>query len=294
MARHDHDQAHISTASELSETYPNAHTPPLLRIQHATVVKGHGKRLLDDISLEIHEGQHTAILGPNGSGKSSLLKLITRDYYPLAHANGDPPVTIFGRDRWDVFALRSLLGIVSADLYNAFTTGTHGRRRGLDVATSGFFASHGLFPHHDVTDEMRHRAATALALMGASHLAERPVAELSTGEARRLLIARALVSDPRALLLDEPTAGLDLLAMHRFLETLRGVAQRGKTLILVTHHVEEILPEIERVILLKDGQVFLAGPKHDILTSQHLSALFEAPVRISMAASGYYAATIDT
>lgn len=293
MTRHDHEQTAVSTASATNNTYPDPHNTPLLRIHHATVVKGHGKRVLDDITLEIHESEHTAILGPNGSGKSSLLKLITRDYYPLAHADGDPPVTIFGRDRWDVFALRSLLGIVSADLYQAFATGAHGRRRGLDVATSGFFASHGLFPHHEVTDDMRHRAAEALALMGASHLAERPVAELSTGEARRLLIARALVHDPRALLLDEPTAGLDLLAMHRFLETLRGVAQRGKTLILVTHHVEEILPEIERVILLKDGQIALAGPKRDVLTSRHLSELFDAPIRITEGAAGYYTATID-
>lgn len=293
MTRHDHEQANLPAANETNDTYPQAQNAPLLRIQHATVVKGHGKRVLDDISLEIHEGDHTAILGPNGSGKSSLLKLITRDDYPLARADGDPPVTIFGRDRWNVFALRSLLGIVSADLYHAVTTSSHGRRHGLDVAVSGFFASHGLFPHHEVTSDMRQRAAEALALMGATHLAERPVAELSTGEARRLLIARALVSDPRALLLDEPTVGLDLLAMHRFLETLRGVAQRGKTLILVTHHVEEILPEVERVILLKDGRIFLAGPKRDVLTSHHLSDLFEAPVRISENAAGYYTATID-
>ena len=283
----------VSTASETIRIHPEAHNASLLRIQHATVIKGHGKHVLDDISLEIREGEHTAILGPNGSGKSSLLKLITREYYPLARDGGDPAVTIFGRDRWDVFELRSLLGIVSADLYHAFTTSGHGRRRGLDVAISGFFASHGLFPHHDVTDEMRQRAAEALALMGAAHLAERPVAELSTGEARRLLIARALVPDPRALILDEPTAGLDLLAMHRFLETLGRVAQRGKTLILVTHHVEEILPEIERVILLKDGQIFLAGPKREILTSRHLSELFETPVRISATAPGYYAASIE-
>jgi iron complex transport system ATP-binding protein len=293
VTRHDPERTRISTASETYDTHPEAQNAPLLRIQHATVIKGHGKRVLDDISLEIREGEHTAILGPNGSGKSSLLKLITRDYYPLARDGGDPPVTIFGRDRWDVFTLRSLLGIVSADLYHAFTTSSHGRRHGLDVAISGFFASHGLFPHHEVTDDMRRRAAAALALMGASHLAERSVAELSTGEVRRLLIARALVPDPRALLLDEPTAGLDLLAMHRFLETLGGVAQRGKTLILVTHHVEEILPEIERVILLKDGQIFLSGPKRDVLTSQHLSELFDAPIRITESATGYYAATID-
>ncbi|MBV9849510.1 MAG: ATP-binding cassette domain-containing protein [Armatimonadetes bacterium] len=258
----------------------------LLRIDGATLVKG-GRRILDGLSLEVTEGQHTAILGPNGSGKSSLIKLITRQHYPLARADGPPPVTIFGRARWDIFELRALLGIVSSDLHQEFTGVA--RLRGEEAVLSGFFAGLGLAAHHAVTPGMQERAQAALAWMEASALADKPLAEMSTGEARRVLIARALVTDPRALLLDEPTAGLDLVARRRFLETLRRVAARGKTVILVTHHVEEVLPEIGRVVLLRDGHVFRDGPKRDVLTTETLSALFGTPVHVREQA-GYFTA----
>lgn len=262
--------------------------PPLLRITEATVARK-GRRLLDNLSLEIAEGQHTAILGPNGAGKSTLLKLITRQHHPLAHPDGHPIVSVFGRGRWDVFELRTLLGIVSGDLHQAFVG--DGARRGMEAVLSGFFASQGLAGHHYVTRAMQEHAAAALELMGASHLAEKPLAEMSSGEARRILIARALAPDPRALILDEPTAGLDLVSARRFLDVLRRIAAQGKTLILVTHHVEEILPEIRRVVLLRDGRVFRDGPKEEILSGPSLSALFDAPVRVREA-DGYYAAEL--
>ena len=261
-------------------------TPPLLQIDRATLVKG-GARILDDLSLIIALGEHTAIVGPNGSGKSSLIKLITRQHYPLAGADGRPRISLFGRERWDVFELRTLLGIVSADLHQTFVN--DGALTGREVIQSGFFASQGLAKHHQVTPAMRERAQEALDLMEAAPLAGKPMAQMSTGEARRILIARALVHDPRALLLDEPTTGLDLIARRRFLETLRGIARRGTTIILVTHHIEEILPEIGRVVLMRGGAVFRDGPKEDVLTPPNLSALFGAPVQIREEA-GYYAA----
>jgi iron complex transport system ATP-binding protein len=257
---------------------------PLLRIDRATVSRN-GRRILDDLSLEIAPGQHTAILGPNGSGKSTLIKLITRQHYPLAHADGRPVISIFGQGRWDVTALRSRLGIVSGDLHQAFVG--DGERQGRESVLSGFFASQGLADHHRVTSEMRAQAEAAMVLVGASHLADKSLAEMSTGEARRILIARALAPDPQALILDEPTAGLDLVAARRFLETLRHVAAQGKTLILVTHHVEEILPEIGRVVLLKDGKVFRDGPSPEVLTGPTLSALFDAPLQVRRT-DGYY------
>jgi iron complex transport system ATP-binding protein len=261
---------------------------PLLRIDAATVVKG-GHRLLDDLHLEIAEGQHTAILGPNGSGKSSLIKLITRQHYPLARPDGASAVTIFGQARWDVFTLRGLLGIVSADLHQSFVAG---RVRGLEAVLSGFFASQGLAHHHTITSSMRERAHETLTQADAAHLAAKPMEEMSTGEARRILIARALVRNPRALLLDEPTAGLDLIARRRFLETLRQIARQGKTIILVTHHVDEILPEIDRVILLRGGQVFRDGPKNDVLTTANFSALFDASIHVRTDGE-YYAADVQ-
>ena len=261
----------------------------LLDIDGATVVKG-GVRILDALRLEIAPGEHTAIFGPNGSGKSSLIKLLTRQDYPLAGEEGRPKVTIFGRDRWDIFELRSLLGIVSADLHHVFIG--DGDLRGLEAVLSGFFASLGLAAHQTVTPVMHERARQALALVEAVHLAEKPLAQMSTGEARRVLIARALVPDPRALLLDEPTTGLDLIARQRFLETLRRLAGQGKTVILVTHHVEEILPEIGRVILMQSGKIFRDGPKQEVLTSAHLTALFHAPVTVRESGGWYQAGVI--
>ena len=247
-------------------------------------------RVLDRINLTIREGEHTAILGPNGAGKSSLIRLIAHLDYPLAHPDGTPPLLILGEELWNVFELRSQLGIVSADLQNSILCGTlPGRTRGLDAVLSGFFASYGVFGHHQITPAMRTRAHHTLELMEAAHLAEAFIEAMSTGEVRRIMIARALGPAPRALLLDEPTTGLDLMARHRLLTTLRNLARRGKTIILVTHHLEEIFPEIHRVVLLHQGRVMLDGAKNQVLTSPNLSAMFEGPVTVKET-HGYYTA----
>ncbi|MET0255545.1 MAG: ATP-binding cassette domain-containing protein [Luteibacter sp.] len=243
---------------------------PLLDIDRATVVRD-GRALLDAVSLTIAQGQHTAILGPNGSGKSTLVKLIERRLYPLVHEDGSAVVRVFGRDRWNVAELRSLLGVVSADLRREFEA-TH--ETALNAVLSGFFAAMTLGLDHEVDDDMRERAAQALARVGAAHLAMRDVSTLSTGEARRVLIARALVHRPRALLLDEPCAGLDPGTRRRFLDLLRDVAHDGTTLVLVTHHVEEIVPEIGHVVMLREGALFGQGPKSVLLADDRLSELF--------------------
>jgi len=265
-------------------------TAPLLRIRDATVRKGGraGAELLAHLSLEIPQGQHTAILGPNGSGKSTLIKLIAQEYRPLANSESEPRVEIFGRDRWNVFELRSLLGIVSPDLQHYFTDPSALTVTGLDVVLSGFFATRVVPSRQDVSASLRDRAREALALLDSSHLEGKPIGEMSTGEARRVLIARALVSDPRALLLDEPTAGLDVVARHRFLETVRSLAQMGKTIIFVTHQLQEVIPEVERVVLLKQGRVYRDGCKREVLTPEVLSAVFGAAVHVESTTEGYY------
>lgn len=252
----------------------------LLTLHEATVIRN-GRRVLDGVSLTIEEGQHTAILGPNGSGKSSLIRLITHQDHPLVHADGTPSILMRGRERWNVFELRSLLGIVSADLDRAFCDGSVAfGTRGLEAVLSGFFSSHGLFSHHTVSEAMRAAALRALQTVEAPYLADRPMDQMSTGEVRRILIARALVHDPVALMFDEPTAGLDLVARHRLLEVLRGLAGRGKTVIMVTHRLEEIIPEIERVVFLREGRVLLDGPRQEMLTAPRLSTLFRAPIQV--------------
>lgn len=259
----------------------------LLTIDRASVMQG-DRLVLDALSLRIADGQHTAILGPNGSGKSTLVKLIARQVYPLAREHGANSVSIFGRTRWSVLELRSLLGIVSPAVQLDYTSDTPVEV--FDAVVSGFFAARGLSFNHHATDVMRHRASEALEQVAASDLIGRSMASLSTGEARRVLIARALVHRPRALLLDEPCAGLDMASRRQFLETLRELARGGTTLLLVTHHVEEIIPEIEQVVLLRSGQVFRQGGKAEMLSDETLSQTFGMPVQVTQHGDYYGAA----
>jgi len=259
----------------------------LIELDDADVVLG-GRQILHRVSLAVRGGEHTAILGPNGAGKSTLIKLVTLQLYPVAHEDGRPPIRVLGQDRWDVFALRSQLGIVSADLHDRFVHGnSNGIVTGLDAVLSGFFATHGIFAHQQVTATMRTKAAAALDRFGAAHLGAAALNTMSTGEARRVLIARALVHEPKALMLDEPTRGLDLAARHAFMERVRTIARQGTTILLVTHHVDEIIPEIDRVILLRDGRVAFDGAKSIALTARHLSEVFDAPIAIDQS-RGYY------
>ncbi|ESQ84627.1 ABC transporter ATP-binding protein [Asticcacaulis benevestitus] len=259
--------------------------PPLLTIRNAHVVRGQ-RVLLDGLSLTLNTGQHTAILGPNGSGKSTLVKLITRQLYPLAGGY----VSLFGHARWNVTDLRSLMGIVSSSIQLDFDA--HPPLEVFDCVVSGFFAARGLWKQHAVSDDMRARSREALEQTGASHLIGRDMSSLSTGEARRVLIARALVHRPKALLLDEPCAGLDPAARRVFLEGLRRLAQGGTTLILVTHHIEEILPEIGHIVMLRDGRVLHEGDKSALLDSAHLTELFDMPVEVQPHGA-WFGASVD-
>jgi iron complex transport system ATP-binding protein len=253
---------------------------PLLHLQNITVFRG-SKAALDNLTLEIGLGEHVAILGPNGCGKSTLIKTITRECYPLARLGSS--LSILGRETWNVFDLRALLGIVSNDLMNTFTRDLTGR----EVVLSGFFSSVGIFAHQDVTAAMREQADNALARLEATRLADRLTNEMSSGEARRVLLARALVHNPRALLFDEPGTSLDLFAQHELQLIMRKLAQSGIGIVLVTHHLADIIPEIERVILMRDGRIVADGRKSEILTAERLSTLFRLPVSLAER-NGYY------
>lgn len=255
----------------------------LLSIRNATVYRGH-TRVFGRLSLDLRLGQSVAILGPNGAGKTTLMKLLFREIYPVASPGSW--VRVLGRQRWHVDELRSHLGVVSPDLQHSYQRDV----LGLEVVLSGFYASVGTYRHQSFTGEQRKRALALLEQLGASALGVRPMAELSTGEQRRLLLSRALVHDPHTLLLDEPLSGLDLSAAFGLLASLRELLRRGKTLVLVTHRVEEIPPEVERVVLLRSGSVFADGSKHATLTSEALSALYETPVRVTRS-NGYFHAT---
>jgi iron complex transport system ATP-binding protein len=260
------------------EPMPN---PPLLDFHNLRVMRGQ-KIALDDFSLRIEANEHVAILGPNGCGKSTLIKTITRECYPLARRESS--MTILGEELWDVFKLREQLGIVSNDLMLSCT----GEASGRDVVLSGFFSSTAIWPNHEVEPAQKELADAALARLQISHLAERAVCEMSSGEARRVLIARALVHNPRTLLFDEPCNSLDLGAQQSLRQTMRSLANSGTAIILVTHELADIVPEIQRVVLMDRGRVITDGPKEEILHVDRLAALFGVRLEMSRRDGHYH------
>ena len=244
-----------------------------LKMRHVDVARG-DQQVLHDIELHVATGEHVAILGPNGCGKSTLIKAITCECYPVVRP--DMVMQVYGRDRWEVLQLRKHLGVVAADLPGERTAVTPG----LDAVISGFFGSSTIWPNLTVTEEMRASALACLQLLGAEYLRDRLVGEVSAGEKRRVMIARALGHRPRALLLGEPGNALDLSAQRELREVLRSLAAHTG-LVMVTHHLADILPEMQRVVMMRHGRIFADGPKSDLLTEERLQALFGVPVQLA-------------
>lgn len=247
---------------------------PFLELRRARVVRD-GVTILDIDRLVFNENEHIAILGPNGSGKSTLIGVLTRDVRPL-YRDDEPPVRFFGMSRWDLFEARRLFGVVSADWQSRYTLPV----TVSDVVVSGFFGSIGLHATHHAEKPQLERARRLMADLGVEHLAERNMDTLSTGEARRALIARALVDDPPVLVLDEPCAGLDPGAAYHLRETYESLARAGTSLVLVTHHVEDIVASVERVVMLRDGCIARDGRIDEVLSDASLSELFGVPVSL--------------
>jgi iron complex transport system ATP-binding protein len=254
--------------------------PALLDLRNVRVMRG-GNVVLDDLRLSVQADEHVAVLGPNGCGKSTLIKTITRECYPVVREGSS--MALLGQQSWNVFELRSLLGIVSNDLMSLCT----GEASGRDVVLSGFFSSTRVFPNHSVDHDLNQRAEAALTQLGVLHLAERPVEEMSSGEAKRILIARALVHEPRALLFDEPCNSLDIAAQRGLRETMRSLARSGIGIILVTHEIPDIVPEIERVVLMSNGRIIADGRKDEVLQAGNLRKLFGLDVEL-VHRDGYY------
>lgn len=258
-------------------TEPNLSTTSLtgefLHLRKVCVARGESV-VLHDLEMDIEVGEHVAILGPNGCGKSSFIKTITCECYPLVQEGLE--IRIFGRERWDLSSLRRHLGLVAAELPGERTPVT----KGEDAVVSGFFSASTLWPHLEVSAEMRSRAKEALERMEASHLAEKLVGEMSAGEKRRIQIARALVHRPEVLLLDEPSNALDLAAQKELRKTMRNLANEGTGLLLVTHHLSDIIPEISRVVMMKEGRIFADGAREELLTAPMLERLFGVEVSL--------------
>lgn len=257
---------------------------PLIEICNATIYRG-DTRVFDNFSLTIKQREPAVILGPNGSGKTTLLKVINRELYP-ARKDGSS-VRILGRDRWNVWDLRSHIGIVSHDLQMRYNS----KSSGLEVVLSGYLSSvgiHGILANR-ISGSQRRRAHDIMGELGISAQASTPLHHMSTGQQRRCLLARALVHDPNTLILDEPTAGLDLAASFDYLARIRSLTRDGKNIVLVTHVLNEIPPDIDRIIMLRNGKVVVDGAKNVVLNETNLRQTYGTDIRIA-SVDGYYLA----
>lgn len=263
---------HLTSKQSKSTTQRLAET--IVEIKNATVYRK-DTRVFDNLSLNINAKQATAILGPNGAGKTTLLKLLTREIYPVVKA--DSFIKLFGNETVNIWDLRKKIGLVSHEFQNSYET----MATGMEVVLSAFFGSTGLYEHHITNEEQRTEAEKILSALNLLNLRDKCFIKLSTGQQRRLLLARAIVHQPQALILDEPTAGLDLAAAFKLIHDMRRWCNSGHSLVLVTHHVQEIIPEIERIIFLKDGKILADGNKKELMTSENLSRLYDTDIELS-------------
>ncbi|MDH3351653.1 MAG: ATP-binding cassette domain-containing protein [Gammaproteobacteria bacterium] len=258
--------------------------PPLIEIHNATIWRG-TTRVFQNLSLSIAQHERVAILGPNGSGKTTLLKTINRELYPVVAE--DSWIRILGRDQWNVWDLRKHIGLISHDLHDRYTPTT----TALEVVVSGFFSSigvHGVLAQR-ISKQQVAKAQNILDLLGIGALGHTSLNAMSTGQQRRCLLGRALVHEPQTLILDEPAAGLDFAASFDYLQRIRNLSNSGHNIVLVTHHLNEIPPEVERVVVLKGGEVVADGDKAAVLSGEFLSSVYETHIRVAQL-DGYYLA----
>jgi iron complex transport system ATP-binding protein len=255
---------------------------PFLQLEHVTVVRGE-RPVLHDINLSINTGEHIALLGPNGCGKSTLLKTMCCELYPLA--TPETRVSIFGRERWDLTELKRRLGVVQNEIPGRPILKITGR----DAVLTGFFSSSTLWPNLTVTAEMHSRTDAILAQIDAIPLADKIFGEMSAGQQRRILIGRALVASAGCLLLDEPSNALDLSAQRGLRQLLIQLAEQGTTLLHITHHIADIIPAIDRIIMMRDGRIIADGSRGQLLTAPILSELFKTDVHLAEEDGIYHA-----
>ncbi len=233
-----------------------------------------GRLILENVNWQIDTGDHWVLFGLNGSGKTAILNLLNAYYFPTKGK-----VTVLGMEFGKTYLgekLRKQIGFVSASLQEKF----YPSDSTLEVVLSGAFASIGLY--ETPTEDMRLKAANLMEQLGTTNYANRRYETLSQGEKQRVLIARALMADPRLLILDEPTNGLDFIARELLLESIEKIAKStsAPTIIYVTHHVEEIVPVFNKTLLLKEGQVFAAGKTSEMISHEKLTQFFELPVQV--------------
>lgn len=242
------------------------------------------KIILKDITLKIKQNEHWAILGANGSGKSTLMKIIQSELHP--RKTNEFKKEILGKSNYSIFELKKELGIITNDLHNFFSqSGSY--LNGYEVTLSGYYSSIGIFSHQDFTEEQHDKAEEVIKYLGIEHLKEKKVAAMSTGELRKCIVARALIHNPKAFILDEPTVGLDIKAQINFIAMLKKLS-KNCSIILVTHHLEEIFEEIGNIALIHKNTIYKSGDKKEILTSENLSEIFDTKLHINEKNGRYF------
>lgn len=233
-----------------------------------------GKEILHSINWDVTEGQHWAVLGLNGAGKTTLLNMVNGYIWP---SRGK--VTVLGETfgKTDIHQLRRSIGWVSS----SFAERVNGRHLAEEIVVSGKFAAVGL-TFAEPTEEDFERARQLMELLNVSHTYGRHYELCSSGEKQKILIARGLMAQPKLLILDESTNGLDFVAREELLQTIErlGTEEHAPTIIFVTHHIEEVLPLFSHVLLLKDGTVFAQGARDEVLTNAQLSAMYNETIAI--------------
>jgi ABC-type molybdenum transport system, ATPase component/photorepair protein PhrA len=257
-----------------------------IELSNVSVVRD-GSRILDNVNVTIGKDENVAIIGPNGSGKTTLMKLLRGEILPYYDENVKTTFRLFGKDRWNLFELRSRIGIVSMDLQSKFDENS----RIGDIVMSGFFSSMDVYRNHSVTMERKTKAEEMMELLDISDKTEREAGKISLGEMRRTLIARALVNDPEMLVLDEPMTGLDVSIRAKFRKMFDRLIAKNVSIVMITHELEDIPKDVTRVIMIKNGRIFADGPKEKMLVSKTVSELYDMDVRVTEQSGSYHMIT---
>ncbi|MGD1819735.1 MAG: ABC transporter ATP-binding protein [Pleomorphochaeta sp.] len=246
----------------------------LITIENASI-RRKNKIILDNVSFKIKKGEHIAILGPNGAGKSTLLNICSMEIHPLWSEN--LKIVRFNKENISKEDLRKHIGVVSQVIFQMCNT-TYTVQ---DVVASGIFSSIGFDFHHNVTKDNWDMTYHTLEENYCSHLKDKTMKSLSTGEAQRVLLSRALVHNPDLLLLDEAATGLDFPSRSHYRDALKNAINKGKTIVMITHELSQILPEINKIVLMKNGKIYKVGTKEELLNEQTLSDLYDQRVYVA-------------